>query len=133
MRANACWVSACSAASPSRKTKRSTPNGNIPVSVEVSERKKRFYGVGATISNTDGLGLEGYWGHRNLFGKAEKLRIEGSISGIGGNGKKDDGSSEALGYVKNLNYNAAMMFEKPGVIGPASRFLRQHEARLRTS
>ena len=58
-------------------------NGQIPIDVEVSERKLRYYGIGATVSNTDGLGLEGYWGHRNLFGHAETLRIEGSISGIG--------------------------------------------------
>ena len=54
-------------------------SGHIPIDVTVSERKPRFYGVGATLSNTEGLGLEGYWGHRNLFGKAERLRIEGSI------------------------------------------------------
>lgn len=85
-------------------------DGNIPIDVEVSERKPRYLGVGGTFSNTDGLGLEGYWGHRNLFGRAEKLRIEGAISGIGAN---------ALG---ELNYNAGIMFEKPGVVGPASKF-----------
>ena len=42
----------------------------------------------APISNTEGLGLEGYWGHRNLFGRAEKLRIEGAISGIGSNDRR---------------------------------------------
>jgi len=94
-------------------------DGNIPVTVNVTERKKRYYGVGATVSNTDGLGLEGYWGHRNLFGKAEKLRIEGSISGIG---DTHEDVSNPLDYVKGLNYNAGIMFEKPGVIGPASRF-----------
>lgn len=86
-------------------------NGNIPIDITVSERKKRFYGVGATLSNTEGLGLEGYWGHRNLFGKAEKLRIEGAIGRIG----------DANEFGK-LNYNAGIMFEKPGVIGPASKF-----------
>ncbi len=85
-------------------------DGNIPIDVEVSERKPRYLGVGGTFSNTEGLGLEGYWGHRNLFGRAEKLRIEGAISGIGAN---------ALG---ELNYNAGIMFEKPGVVGPASKF-----------
>ncbi|RUW92663.1 autotransporter assembly complex family protein [Mesorhizobium sp. M7A.F.Ca.US.010.02.1.1] len=83
---------------------------NIPIGVQVSERKPRYFGVGGTFSNTEGLGLEGYWGHRNLFGRAEKLRIEGKISGIGSND---------LG---ELNYNAGIMFEKPGVIGPASKF-----------
>jgi translocation and assembly module TamA len=87
------------------------PDGSIPIDVEVSERKFRYYGVGATMSNTEGLGVEGYWGHRNLFGHAEKLRIEGSISRIG----------DTRDYGK-LNYNAAIMFEKPGVLGPASKF-----------
>ncbi|KAB2856353.1 MAG: outer membrane protein assembly factor, partial [Bauldia sp.] len=86
-------------------------SGAIPIRVEVSERKHRYFGVGATISNTEGLGIEGYWGHRNLFGRAEKLRVEGSISRIGDTGQ--------LG---KLNYNAAVMFEKPGVLGPASKF-----------
>ncbi len=84
--------------------------GNIPIDVEVSERKFRYFGVGGTVSNTEGLGIEGYWGHRNLFGRAEKLRIEGSISGIGSND------------ISKLNYNAGILFEKPGVVGPASKF-----------
>jgi translocation and assembly module TamA len=85
-------------------------DGNIPIGVEVSERKPRYFGLGGTFSNTEGLGLEGYWGHRNLFGRAEKLRIEGKISGIGSN------------ELTELNYNAGIMFEKPGVVGPASKF-----------
>lgn len=85
-------------------------DGNIPIDVQVSERKPRYFGLGGTFSNTEGLGLEGYWGHRNLFGQAEKLRIDGAISGIGSND---------LG---ELNYNAGIMFEKPGVVGPASKF-----------
>lgn len=84
--------------------------GNIPIDVQVSERKFRYFGLGGTVSNTEGLGIEGYWGHRNLFGHAEKLRIEGSVSGIGSND------------ISKLNYNAGIMFEKPGVIGPASKF-----------
>lgn len=86
-------------------------NGEIPIHVEVSERKFRYYGVGATVSSTEGLGLEGYWGHRNLFGHAEKLRFDGSIGQIG--------DSTNLG---GLNYSAGVMFEKPGVLGPDSKF-----------
>lgn len=88
-------------------------NGLIPIEVEVSERKLRYYGIGATVSSTDGLGVEGYWGHRNLFGRGESLRIEGSIGRIGDPDVEDVGK---------LNYNAAILFEKPGVIGPDSKF-----------
>ena len=84
-------------------------NGAIPMNVQVSERKHRYLGAGATFSSTEGVGLEGYWGHRNLFGRAEKLRIQGSISRIGSG-------------LKRLSYNAGIMFEKPGVLGPASKF-----------
>ena len=87
------------------------PDGSIPVDVQVSERKFRFFGVGATLSSTDGAGIEGYWGHRNLFGRAEKLRIEGSVSRIG-----------ETGDYKDLDYKAALLFEKPGLVGPASKF-----------
>lgn len=88
-------------------------SGRVPIGVEVSERKLRYYGVGATVSTTEGLGIEGYWGHRNLFGRAETLRVEGAISGIG---EKD------ITEIGKLNYNAAVLFEKPGVIGPDSKF-----------
>ncbi|MDQ2632607.1 MAG: autotransporter assembly complex protein TamA [Pseudomonadota bacterium] len=88
-------------------------SGQIPIAVEVSERKLRYYGVGATFSSTEGLGVEGYWGHRNLFGGAETLRIEGSIGRIG---------AEDLADVDRLNYNAAILFEKPAVLGPDSKF-----------
>lgn len=93
------------------------PDGSLPINIQVSERKRRYYGAGATYSNTEGLGLEGYWGHRNLFGHAEKLRIEGSISRIGAG----DGFGDNSGLNK-LNYNAAILFERPGVIGPDSKF-----------
>ncbi|MCX7303656.1 MAG: autotransporter assembly complex protein TamA [Hyphomicrobiales bacterium] len=88
-------------------------NGQIPIEVEVSERKLRYYGIGATVSSTDGLGVEGYWGHRNLFGHAETLRIEGAIGRVGDNNDYDVGK---------LDYSASVLFEKPGVIGPDSKF-----------
>lgn len=94
-------------------------DGSIPVDVTVSERKHRFFGVGATLSSTDGAGVEGYWGHRNLFGRAERLRIEGAVSRIG------DATT-----VGNLDYTAALLFEKPGIIGPTSKFTYDARATL---
>jgi translocation and assembly module TamA len=88
-------------------------NGQIPIEVRVSERKLRYFGFGATVSNTEGLGVEGYWGHRNLFGRGETLRIEGSIGRIG---------QEKVSDFDRLNYSAAILFEKPAVVGPNSKF-----------
>jgi len=86
-------------------------NGRVPIEVEVQERKQRYFGVGATYSNADGAGIEGYWGHRNLFGRAEKLRVEGSVSRIG----------EADSF-ENLNYSTAILFEKPAFYGIKNTF-----------
>lgn len=86
-------------------------NGRLPVEIIVTERKHRYFGVGATFSNAEGAGVEGYWGHRNLFGRAEKLRVEGSVSRIGG---ADD--------LDGLNYSTAILFEKPAIYGPKNTF-----------
>ncbi len=94
-----------------RESQALAPDGSLPMAIEVSEGKHRYFGVGAQVSTTDGLGLQGYWGHRNLFGQAESLRIEGSVDRIGET--KDVGS---------LDYSAALIFAKPGAFGPTSTF-----------
>ena len=45
-----------------RRPMNSTATATVPIGVEVSERKKRYYGIGATFSNTEGFGIEGYLG-----------------------------------------------------------------------
>lgn len=95
------------------------PDGSLPMTIEVSEGKMRYFGAGAQISTIDGLGLQGYWGHRNLFGRAESLRIEGSINGIGeGNG------------VNDIGYTLGAVFAKPGAFGPASTFTASLKAAI---
>ncbi|MEM1365879.1 MAG: autotransporter assembly complex family protein [Pseudomonadota bacterium] len=59
------------------------PNGVLPLTLNVKERKLRRIGVGATVSTIDGLSAEAFWLHRNLWGRAERLRFDGKISGIG--------------------------------------------------
>jgi translocation and assembly module TamA len=93
-----------------READKLAPDGSLPMTIEVSEGKHRYFGVGAQYSNTDGIGLQGYWGHRNLFGEAESLRLEGSVNRIG---------ESDLG---NLDYSTAILFSKPGAFGPASTF-----------
>ncbi|WP_172891428.1 autotransporter assembly complex family protein [Cohaesibacter sp. ES.047] len=85
-------------------------DGTVPMMIEVKERKPRTIGAGITVGNLDGIGLEGFWTHRNLFGKAEKLRIESSVSRIG----QDDFSQ--------IDYHGAVLFSKPGVFGPTTTF-----------
>ncbi|MFB2553554.1 autotransporter assembly complex protein TamA [Ensifer soli] len=102
-----------------KEADRLAADGTLPMTIEVSEGKHRYFGVGAQYSTTDGLGLQGYWGHRNLFGQAESLRVEGSVDRIGE--AKDVGS---------LDYSAGLIFAKPGAFGPASTFNASLKASL---
>ncbi|AXC48896.1 outer membrane protein assembly factor [Paracoccus suum] len=59
-------------------------DGNtLDVDLTVVEQKPRRIGGGAEISNKDGAAISGYWMHRNLWGGAERLRIDGKVSDIG--------------------------------------------------
>jgi translocation and assembly module TamA len=54
--------------------------GNLPLFVDVSERAPRVIGASARYSTTDGPALRAYWMHRNLFGGAERLRLEANLA-----------------------------------------------------
>lgn len=54
--------------------------GGLPLTVNVGERPLRAIGVAANWSTLEGAALTSYWEHRNLFGHAEKLRIEASAA-----------------------------------------------------
>ena len=63
-----------------RISETTTADGTYPVTITVSERKRRVIGLGATFSSAEGLGGQAYWGHRNLFGGGEQLRVGGELS-----------------------------------------------------
>lgn len=75
--------------------------GRLPITVEVSERKRRFIGFGARFASDEGFGLDAEWGHRNLFGQAEQLTATASLDRIGG----DVGSG--------IDYSLGLGFSKP--------------------
>ncbi len=79
-------------------------NGNLPLTLTVGERPPRFIGFGASYSTDQGFGVNGYWGHRNLFGGAESIRIDAVISGIGENDLLEP------------NASLSATFRKPGFI-----------------
>lgn len=64
-------------------------NGGVPITFAVTERKPRFVGAAVSVSTVDGGEVQAYWGHRNLFGRAERLKVEGAVSQIGQGGLGD--------------------------------------------
>lgn len=86
-------------------------DGSLPSTLFVQERALRRIGAGGSFSTIDGLGLEAYWLHRNLFGRAERLRVEGRISGIDSVDPDD------------FTYRFGLAFTKPGIYTPDTRLI----------
>ncbi|MBV2142225.1 autotransporter assembly complex protein TamA [Falsochrobactrum sp. TDYN1] len=98
------------------------PDGSLPMTLHVQERKPRRFGVGVEYSTIDGFGVTSYWMHRNLFGKGERLRFDAKISGIGGS---QDNSFDPANYT----YLLGTSFTKPGVYTPDTDFVAALDAR----
>lgn len=88
------------------------PDGGLPLTIKVEDRKPRTLGFGGTYSTLDGLGLEAYWLHRNLLGRAEQLRFDASVSGLLESINPDD-----------FDYSLGVSFLKPGVYRPDTNFV----------
>lgn len=97
------------------------PDGTLPMTINVAERPRRVFGAGGAVSTVDGGSLETYWQHRNLFGQAERLRVEGRVGGIGTGSLRD---------IDGYNYFAGATFVKPGVIDPFTDLTVHTSARL---
>nr|WP_207747623.1 autotransporter assembly complex family protein [Pelagibacterium limicola] len=88
------------------------PDTSLPFTVIVQEQPLRRFGVGATLSTIDGLGVEGFWLHRNLFGEAERLRLDARIAGIGWPVDTAE-----------FDYAFGGTFTKPGILTPDTDFI----------
>lgn len=85
------------------------PDGTVPITITVAERKPRVIGATASYSNDDGFGVEVFWRHRNLFGGAEKLELSASVSKI-------------ISDFLEQDYRLAGTFTKPAVFDPMTDF-----------
>lgn len=87
-----------------READKPDASGRVPIAVEVEEKKFRYVGAAAKWDSVDGAGVNAYWGHRNLFGGAEKLRIDAGVGRLITNKPAD------------YEYKLGVHFEKPGII-----------------
>ncbi len=86
-------------------------DGTLPITIEVRPRKPRYVGFSAKYSNTDGSSLNAFWGHRNLFGGGETLRLDASVSWFGQ-------APDAVPTADPFGYKVAAHFVKPGIFTP---------------
>ncbi len=66
-----------------RQAETPNPDGSLDFIAEVEDLPKRRFTFGVEISSSEAMELSTSWMHRNLFGAAERLKIDLSVSGIG--------------------------------------------------
>ncbi len=81
----------------------------MPITASVVDNKPRRLGFGAEFATIEGLTLNAFWLHRNLFGGAERLRIDGFYGGIGG----DNGG---------IDYGIDFRFDRPATFSADTGF-----------
>jgi len=81
--------------------------GRLPVTFAVTERPRRAIALGLGYETNYGISVRASWEHRNLFGRAERLRIEGEVARIGQGGSVGDAT-----------YRLGISLRQPGVPTP---------------
>jgi len=108
-----------------REGKQLDANGNLPVFIDVTERPRHAAGISARYSTIDGPGATAYYEDRNVFGNAERLRLEASASLL----QRIDGSSSYSNF-KDLRFSDfgarfTATFIKPGLYGTPNDLLAE--------
>ncbi len=86
------------------------PGDVLDIDATLTDQPLHRIGFGAELSSLEGLALNGFWLHRNLFGGAERLRIEGDIEGIGG----DSGG---------VDYRLGFRYDRPATFTPDTNLI----------
>lgn len=101
-----------------------TADHQAPVLIDLAERPMNFVGFGADYGTEDGFGANAYWGDRNFFGNAEKLRVDASVAGIARRGETSASDfdyrlastyqqPDFLSRRQSLNLSAEVLSERP--------------------
>lgn len=95
--------------------------GRLPVTFHVTERPFRALSASAAFETNFGLALTGAWEHRNLFGGAERLRVEAGLSRLG---EALDRTNARLG----VSYRTPFPLGRPGALVANAALLRERLA-----
>ncbi len=127
-----------------------TTQGLVDLVIDVRERKHGWYGFGMGFSSDERARLSGEWGHRNIFGSARRLKIDGGLgwdvdSLFGRDTGKDLGEASAhvtwvepwfLGTRTEASFGVYHEFERlltgfeTRITGARSTFQRELERRV---
>ena len=97
--------------------------GQLPTTFTVSERPRHAVGFSAAYETNYGPSASVYWEHRNLFGRSERLRLEGEVARIGTGGGLD-----RMTYRTNASLRAPGFFGRTTLIASIGALRERLEA-----
>ena len=103
-----------------RTSERPNPDGTVDVEARVEEALPRRFGFGAEYDTEAGVRLSGMWLHRNLFGGAERLRLEAAVDGIAA-------LAGGLGFSLDARYTRPATLDRDTDLELGLRAVRQTE------
>lgn len=89
-----------------RAADRLDESGRLPTTFTVAERPRHAIGFSAAYETNFGPSVRAYWEHRNLFGGAQRLRVEAEVARIGTEGSLDQ-----------MTYRGGVTYREPGLFG----------------
>lgn len=92
-----------------REEESANPDGTLDIAASVVEAPPRRIGAAIEYDTERGGKLSGFWLHRNLFGGAERFRIEGMVDGL-------------AGRVGGIDYSLKLDFARPATFTPDTTF-----------
>ncbi len=81
------------------------PDDTLDITATLVDNPPRRIGFGAELSSLEGLALSGFWLKRDMLGGAERLRLAGGISGVGG-------------QTGGIDYNVSSRIDRPATLSP---------------
>ena len=95
-------------------------SGNLPITVQIDERKQHAVSAAAQFSSLDGPSLQADWTDRNMFGGGERLRLA-SIIGM----SSETGGRNFRGLLNpnRLDGRVGASFIKPALWGSRNDFI----------
>ncbi len=97
------------------------PQGNLPMTVQIGERKQHLVAAAAQYSTVDGPSVRAAWTDRNLFGGGERLRLESSVGLSNASGGKTTNPNWL--DPDHLVGRVGASFIKPGLYGTRNDLL----------